>query len=300
MTPPRPPMTARDWAMLVLLGLLWGASFFFVGVAVPEIGPLPLVLLRVAIAAAALHLYLLVAGTSFRLALPMAGSFVVLALLNNVLPFSLMFAGQTAIGAGLASVINATTPFWTLVLANLVTADEKLTPARLAGVLLGVAGTAVMIGPGLAAGLGGPAWAKLALLGTALSYACAVLYARRFRDLPPPVVATGQLTASTLVMLPVVLLWSGTGGMVDAGAGAWAAVLGLALLSTGWAYILYFSLIRSAGATNTSLVTFLVPVSALLLGVLFLAERLEAFEIGGMVLIAAGLIAIDGRLLRRR
>lgn len=293
-------MNARDWAMLILLGAIWGGSFFFARVAVAEIPPLNLVLFRVAIAALVLHLYLAIAGPSFRLAFPMAASFVALALLNNIIPFTLMFVGQTELGAGLASILNATTPFWTMILANLVTDDEKLSWNKVAGVALGLAGTAVMIGPGLLAGLGGPVWAKAALIGTALSYACAGIYARRFRALPPQIVATGQLTASTVIMLPVVLLWHGPAGLFSASAPVWAAVLGLAVLATAFAYILFFSLLRSAGATNTSLVTLIVPVSAILLGAVFLAERLEIFEIAGMGLIAAGLLTIDGRLSRRR
>lgn len=293
-------MNARSWAMLFLLGAIWGGSFFFARVAVQEIAPLDLVLLRVAIAAAALHVYLLVAGPSFRLALPLAASFFGLALINNVIPFTLMFLGQTELGAGAASILNATTPFWTMMLANALTDDEKLSAAKLVGVGLGMAGAVVMVGPGVVAGLGGPVWAKLALVGTALSYGFAGIFARRFRALPPPVVATGQLSASTIIMLPVVFLWGNPAGIAQASASAWWSVLGLALLATAFAYILYFSLIRSAGASNTSLVTLIVPVSAILLGALFLGERLEPFELAGMALIGLGLLVIDGRLMRRR
>jgi drug/metabolite transporter (DMT)-like permease len=297
--PARHAMSARDWGMLVLLGAIWGGSFFFARVAVTEIPPLTLVLFRVGIAALALHLYLAVAGPSFRLAFPMAASFFLLAILNNIIPFTLMFAGQTELGAGAASILNATTPFWTMILANMLTADEKLSWNKVIGIGFGMAGTAVMIGPGVITDAGAPVWAKLALVGMALSYALAVIYARRFRALPPQVVATGQLTASTIIMIPVVLLWHGSEGLFAASQPVWAAVLGLAVLATSFAYILYFSLIRSAGATNASLVTLLVPVSAILLGALFLGERLEIFEMAGMGLIALGLITIDGRVFGR-
>ncbi|WP_353645421.1 DMT family transporter [Mesorhizobium sp. WSM2239] len=292
-------MTARDWAQLFLLGAIWGGSFFFARIAVAEIPPLTLVLFRVAIAAIALHLYLLARGPSFKLALPHAASFFLLALLNNVVPFSLIFAGQTVLGAGLASVLNATTPFWTLIVANMLTSDEKLSWNKVAGILLGIAGTAVMIGPGLIAGLGGPVWAKFALVGASLSYAFALIVARRFKGVPPAVVATGQLTASTVMMLPVVLAMHGTAGLFEASAPVWTAVLALALVSTAFAYILYFNVIASAGATNASLVTLIVPASAILLGIAFLGERLDLFELAGMALIAFGLVTIDGRLLRR-
>jgi drug/metabolite transporter (DMT)-like permease len=289
-------MTARDWCQLLLLGAIWGGSFFFARIAVAEIQPLTLVLFRVAIAAIALHVYLLARGPSFK---PHAAAFFLLALLNNVIPFSLIFAGQTVLGAGLASVLNATTPFWTLIVANALTSDEKLSWNKAAGILLGIAGTAVMIGPGLIAGLGGPVWAKFALVGASLSYAFALIVARRFKDVPPSVVAAGQLTASTAMMLPVVLIMHGTAGLFEASAPVWTAVLALALISTAFAYILYFNVIASAGATNASLVTLIVPASAILLGITFLGERLDLFELAGMALIALGLVTIDGRLFRR-
>jgi drug/metabolite transporter (DMT)-like permease len=290
-------MAFRDWIMLLVLGAIWGGSFFFARIAVAEIEPLTLVLFRVAIAAVALHLYLAVRGPSFRLALPHIRGFAALALLNNMIPFSLIFAGQTELGAGLASVLNATTPFWTVIFANTFTSDEKFSWNKLAGILLGIGGTAVMIGPGLLAGLGGPVWAKFALIGASVSYACAVIFAKRFRQVPPTVVATAQLTASTVMMVPVVLAVHGAVDLFAASAPVWAAVFALALLSTAFAYILYFSVIASAGATNASLVTLIVPVSAILLGALFLGERLEPFELAGMVLIGLGLVTIDGRML---
>ena len=297
---PPPAMTARSWALLILLGVIWGGSFFSVSIAVKEIPPLTLVLLRVGIAALALHLFLRLRGVSMAPALPYAGWFLVLGFFNNVVPFSLMFIGQTAIGAGLASVLNATTPFWTLLLAGVVFRFEKPTMNKLVGVLVGIAGTAVMIGPGLAAGIGGPVWAKLALIGTALSYSFAFVIARRFTGLPPLVVTTGQLTASALMMIPIALLHDGIDGFLHAGIGSWTAALALALVATAIAYFIFFELVRTAGPSNTSLVTMITPVTAVLLGALFLGERLEPFELLGMAIIAIGLVAIDGRLFSRR
>ena len=294
-----PAMSASTWGLLILLGAIWGASFFFARIAVAEVPPLALVLLRVSIAAAALQIYLAVAGPSFAGALPYAGRFFALALLNNVIPFSLIFAGQTQMGAGLASVLNATTPFWTLILAQLLTPDERLSPNKIAGIVLGIAGTAVMVGPGVVAGLGGPVWAKMALIGAALSYGFALILTRRsFTGIAPPLIATGQLTAATIIMLPVVFFYDGPSALIAGSAGVWASILALALISTAFAYIVYFRIIATAGATNASLVTLLVPVSAMLLGATFLGERLETFELAGMALIGAGLVVIDGRLLR--
>lgn len=294
------PMSLAVWGQLLLLGLLWGGSFFFARIAVADMPPLVLVFWRVLIAAVALHVWLRARGVNIRPILDHAGGFLALALLNNVIPFSLIFAGQTEIGAGLASVLNATTPFWTIIVANALTSDEKFSATKISGVLLGIAGTAVMIGPGLLAGLGGPVWAKLAIVGAAVSYAFAVVFAKRFRALPSTLVATGQLTASTLIMLPVMLVFYDYAEVFSGGRTTWLAVVALALASTAFAYFLYFSILASAGATNASLVTLIVPATAILLGALVLSERLELFEIGGMALIAAGLVTIDGRLFARR
>lgn len=295
-------MSLGTWVRLLLLGLIWGGSFFFARVAVAELHPLMLVLCRVTLAAATLHVYLAVAGPSFRLALPHWRGLLLLGVLNNVIPFSLIFTGQTVLGAGLASVLNATTPFWTLLVASQLTRDEPLSWNRMAGVLLGIAGTAVMILPGLQEGLDGPLYAKLALIGASISYAFALVVARRLRALPAPILATGQLTASTIVMAPAVL-FIGAGGADTAGMTVWAAVLGLAVLSTAIAYLLYFSIVAKSGATNASLVTLIVPVSAILLGTVFLGESMSLVEFAGMAIILVGLLAIDGRvigLFRRR
>ena len=200
-------------------------------------------------------------------------------ILNNVVPFSLIFLGQTQLGAGLASVLNATTPFWTLVIANMMTRDEKLSWNKVLGIVLGIVGTAIMIGPSLLVDLGAPAWAKFALIGASMSYAFALMVAKRLRELPSPVLATGQLTASTLIMLPIAFIGFGPAAMVSASGSVWLAAICLALLSTAFAYLLYFRLVSDAGATNASLVTLIVPVSAILLGTLFLGEHLAPIEI---------------------
>lgn len=289
-------ISVRDWSLIVLLGIIWGGAFFCGRIAVAEIPPLTLVMFRVTLAALALQCWLLITGPSFRLALPMAGSFFILALLNNLIPFSLMFAGQTEIGAGLASILTATTPFWTAMLANVFTQDEKLSAQKLTGIALGMLGTAVMIGPGLSDSLGGPLWAKMALIGTAISYGFGFIYARRFKAIPVPVVATGQLTAGAIIMIPTVLLVYGTDGMFEVSAPVWAAVFALAIIATAFAYIIWFRVLNSAGSTNTSLVTLIVPISAILLGAIFLGERLQSFELGGVFLIGFGLLIIDGRI----
>ncbi|CAN7365110.1 DMT family transporter [Rhizobium rhizogenes] len=292
-------MSASDWGQLLLLGGLWGGSFFFARIAVADIPPLALVLYRVSIAALVLHLWLRLRGISFAPALARPGSFLCLALLNNVIPFSLIFTGQTKIGAGLASVLYSTTPLWTILVANLLTADEKLSTNKLIGVALGIAGAAVMIGPGLLFQADGPTWAKLAVIGAAISYAFAVVYAKRFREITPSVVATGQLTASTILMAPIVFVLYRPESIVTSNISIWMAIGVLAVFTTAFAFILYFNIIASAGATNASLVTLLVPASAIVLGAAFLGERLELYEFAGLALIVSSLLLMDGRLFRR-
>lgn len=294
-------MGRREWAMLLALALLWGGSFFFNGVAVRALPSLTLVWLRVAVAALALQLVLRAAGQ----AMPRDGgswrAFLGMGLLNNALPFVLIVWGQHRIASGLASILNATTPLFTVLVAHLLTQDEKLTGAKAVGIAIGFAGTAAMIGPDALGGLGSDLAAQFACLGAALSYAFAGVYGRRFRrmGIPPLVTAAGQVSASAALLLPLVLLLDRPWLLAVPPAGVWAAVLGVALPSTALAYVLYFRILAAAGATNLLLVTFLMPVSAILLGVLGLGETLLARHLLGMAAIAAGLACIDGRLLRR-
>lgn len=292
-------MGALTWGLLVLLGLIWGGSFFFARIAVGEVPPLTLVFLRLSIAALALHVYI---GGRFGI-YPLLKSrwreFLVLGILNNALPHALIFFGQTRIGAGLAAILNATTPIWTVLIANYLTSDEKLSTAKIVGCLTGLLGTVILIGPGVTAGGGVPLWALLLPVIAAVSYGFAATYGKRFRSVAPPVIAAGQLTASSLVALPLSLVMDHPWTLAIPSVNAVAAILAIALLSTAFGYILYFRIMAAAGATNASLVTLLVPPGAILLGFLFLGERLEMTDIAGMALIGAGLVILDGRLHRR-
>jgi drug/metabolite transporter (DMT)-like permease len=290
------------WAMLVALSVLWGGSFLFGAIAVAEIPPLVLAWARVAIAACALALLAPLLGVRLPREFAAWRRFAVMGLLNNALPFSLIFWSQIDLGAGIAAIIVAATPLFTVLVAHAATADERLTAARLAGVLLGLAGVATMLAPTLPAGLAGPAPAYLACTAAALSYALAGVYGRRFRGLPAIVPATGQLAASALLLAPAA-------GLAARDLSAWpspqatAAVLALALASTALAYLLYFRILARAGATNVLLVTLLVPVSAVGFGIALLDERLDPRHWAGLALIGVGLAVIDGRplgILRRR
>lgn len=292
-------MNRREWAMLVTLSVLWGGSFFFAEIALESLPPLTIVTLRVGLAAITLWLVVLALKLPIPNSPPIWIAFLTMGLLNNVLPFSLIVWGQSQISSGLAAILNATAPLFGVIVAGILLRDESATPLKITGVVIGFAGVIVMMDLSSIATSG--LLAQLAILAAALSYACASVYGRRFKatGLNPILVAAGQVTGSTLLLLPIALWVDGNDHYANVPSQVWAAIISLAVFSTAAAYILYFKLLASAGATNILLVTLLVPVSAILLGWLFLEESLQTPHIIGMAMIALGLSAIDGRLWRR-
>lgn len=293
-------MTSTVWGMLILLSILWGGSFFFVGVAVSELPPLIIVTLRVSLAALTLWVIALLTGHRPPKDYRVWAAFLGMGLLNNVIPFLLIVWGQTQIASGLASILNAATPIFGVVVAGLFLPDEKPTPLKVLGVVIGFIGVVTMIG---LPALGGesPLLAQLAILGASTSYAFASVHGRRFKAMKISLImlAAGQVTASSLVLLPIALVVESPTLFANVSLHTWLAILGLAVVSTALAYMLYFKILELAGATNVLLVTLLVPVSAILLGVIFLDESLQPIHLIGMALIALGLSAIDGRLWQK-
>ncbi|WP_029059388.1 DMT family transporter [Stappia stellulata] len=296
-------MSLKNWSLLCLLALIWGGTFPLAKLAVAEIPPLVLVFARVAIAAVVLHIILRLRGLRFPLAPDMLLAFLAMGLLNNAIPFSLIFWGQTEVSASLASILNATTPIFTVIVASVVFSQEVLKANRVAGIALGFAGVAVLLSPGLF-GIGTePLWAKMLFLGAALSYAFAATFARRFSGVSILVAAAGQLTGSTLLMAPLAFwqasAWQGAGwSLAETSVQGWVAMALLGVLCTAFAYLIYFRLLREAGATNASLVTLLVPVTATAIGVAFLGEALSGLQFAGMAILLAGLCVLDGRVFK--
>jgi drug/metabolite transporter (DMT)-like permease len=292
-------MGTQEWSMLIALSVLWGGSFFFNGVAVKELPSLTIVLLRVGIAAVTLWTVLMLLNIRMPRMKGLWPAFFGMGLLNNAIPFALFVWGQHHIASGLAAILNATTPLFTVLVAHFLTRDEKLSTGKMAGVVLGLLGVILMLGTELLSGLGTGLVAQLACLGAALSYAFAGVFGRRFNRMgvPPLATATGQVSASSLVMLPLVLAVDHPWTLAPPSSGTWAALFAIGVASTALAYILYFRILAAAGTTNLMLVTFLIPVSAILLGSLLLDERLDAKHFAGMVMIGFGLALIDGRIL---
>jgi drug/metabolite transporter (DMT)-like permease len=287
-----------EWAMLLALSLIWGGSFLFNAVALRGFPPLTVVALRVGTGAACLWLVILVMGFAVPRDARIWLRFLVMGILNNAIPFTLIVWGQQFITSGLASILNATTPLFAVVAANLALPDEKLTVNRFAGVIVGLLGVVIIMGTGEVRIIGQHLWAELAVLLASISYALASIWGRRFGHIPPMVTAAGQVTASSLVMAPLAIWldepWRGT----SADLSAWAAAGCLGVVSTALAYGLYFAILKRSGATNIVLVTLLIAPSAVLLGAIFLEEAIAAGDMAGLLAIGMGLALIDGRLLR--
>jgi drug/metabolite transporter (DMT)-like permease len=292
-------MTVGEWGLLALLSLLWGGSFFLVGVAVKELPPLTLVTLRVGLAAALLWASAPLLGVRPPRSAKAVAALAALGFGNNALPFALIAWGQTHLLSGLASILNAATPLFSVLAAHVLTAEERLSRSKLFGSIAGLAGVAWLIGPDLLTGAG-DLWAELAVLAAALSYALSAIFGRRVRSLGlmPIDVAAGQATAATLYLAPLALLVDRPWTLPIPSGPVIASVLAIAAFSTALAYIIYFRILAGAGATNVLLVTLLVPATSVILGALFLHERLTALQVAGFALIALGLAFIDGRLPR--
>ena len=294
-----PTMSRATWGMLFLLSLLWGGSFFFIAVAVKGLPVFTIAWLRVALAGLVLWAVIWMQKEHIQWTRAGVIACIGMGVLNNAVPFTFIIYGQASIPSGLASILNATTPLFTVLAAHLLTADDKLNTPKIIGIGLGIAEVAVLVGPDVL-GSGAPVIAQLAVLCGALSYGLGGVWSRRFKTLPLPLpaiaIAAGQLTASTILMLPIMLVVDQPWAMPLPDFTPIAAVLGLAIVSTAYAYILFFRILELAGPTNVSLVTFLIPVSATLLGWAFLSERLGWAELSGAILIGAGLAAMDGRV----
>jgi drug/metabolite transporter (DMT)-like permease len=290
-------MTYQDWGLLLLLSFLWGGAFFFAAIAVRELPPLTVVVSRTGLAALALAVILRFRREDWPFKGRAFHAFFIMGLLNNLLPFSLLFWAQTMIPSGLASILNATTPIFSIVVAHFLLADERMAANKAIGIAFGFVGVVVLLGGNLLDSRGFALVGMLACLGAALSYGFAGAYGRSFKsmDFSATQIAFGQLTATTLMMVPIVSMIDRPWNLALPSPSVIASLVALAIASTALAYVIFFRLLASAGVVNTALVTLLIPVSAILLGALFLGETLALRHYAGMALIGAGLLAIDGR-----
>ncbi len=294
-------MTASQWSELVLLSLLWGGTYLYTALALREVDPFTIALCRTGLAVVFLYGAMLIARQSFPLTLSAWAAFAGMGIFNNVIPFSLIMWGQKEISSGLASILIAATPLFTVIVAHWTTDDEKMSVNKIAGVLIGISGVVVLIGPSIWTDTTLTLVSQIAGLGAALSYAIGGIFGRRFapHGYKPIVLTAGQLTMSTFVLAGISLIFGNPFALASAGMVTWGALLAIAIPATALAYLLYFRILTAAGATNIMLVTLLMPASAIVLGAIVLGERLAWWHFAGMALIALGLAAIDGRLFRR-
>ncbi len=291
--PTSPRLSPLAWTLLAALALVWGTSFLSNRAALPEVGVLSVVTLRVALGAAALWLWILIR----RIPLPrdqrLIGRFLLMGLLNNVTPFSLIVWGQKHIDSGLAAILNASTALFGVAIAAALFADERLTRNRAIGTALGFAGVTLAIGPGALSGFDLTSAGQIAVLGASASYGLAAAYARvAIRDLAPEIAAAGMLSGATLWMIPLTLALEGLPAQ-GWGISTWGALIWLGVGCSALAYLLYYRILAIAGAGNLLLVTLMIPPVAILAGSLVYHERLGLNALGGFALLAAGLVILN-------
>ena len=289
-------LDSKSIPMLLLLAVVWGGSFFFGEVALREVPPLTLTLHRVIWAVPILVLIVLFKGISVPRSPRIWGAYLVMGALNNAIPFSLLFWGQTQIESGLVSILNGTTAMFAAVVAGLLLPDEALTVKKVIGAGLGIAGVAFIMGPSALTNFNLSNLAQLAILGATLSYAFAGVWGKTALAGQLPLMnALGMLIGSTVLMIPIVLVFDGRPNLALS-LGVWGALIGMAVLSTALAYFLYFAILVRAGAANLLLVTLLIPPVAIGLGAVFLDERIGIEAWIGFVIIGLGFAVTDGRL----
>jgi drug/metabolite transporter (DMT)-like permease len=286
----------KGWLLIGLLALIWGGSFPATRLVVQDVPVLTAVAFRVSGGAICLWVWVLWRGLRPTGGWRGLGRFLVMGLLNNVIPFGLIVWGQQHIASGLAAILNSSTAIFTVGLAALILPDERLTARKALGVLLGILGVTLVIGPAVLASFDVTSLGQLAILGAGFSYASASIFARlTLRTEPPEVAAAGMLTAATLVMVPLALWHDGVPAL-HYGAPTWAALAYLATAATALAYLIFYAALQVAGAVNVSLVTMMIPPVSVLLGRLLFSESLSPLTLAGFVTLAAGLVVIDGRL----
>ena len=296
---PSPTIDLTSGLLLLALATVWGGSFFFAEVALREVPPLTIALHRVFWAVPALYFVVWWQGIEIPKSIKVWLCYLVMGALNNAIPFSLIFWGQTSIGSGLASILNGTTAVFGAVVAGVLLSDEPLTPRKIVGALFGVLGVAVIMGIDALTHFSLQNLGQLAIIGAALSYAFAGVWGKRFLSSYPPILnALGMLVGSTIIMMPVAIFTDGVPVMALTSE-VWASLVALAIASTAVAYLLYFRILVRAGSANLMLVTVLIPPIAITLSVVFLGEKLGLGALMGFVIIALGLAITDGRLLAR-
>jgi drug/metabolite transporter (DMT)-like permease len=285
-----------EWFLLIILSAIWGGSFYFFAVIIKELPVFTIVFFRVFLATLALWLVVLVTKQQLPDFKKTWHNFFLMGLFNNVVPFSLIVWGEQRVAPGLAAVLNATTPFFAVIIAHLSTQHENLTWNRMAGAIVGLTGVAALVGLDAVKNLGTDLVFQIAIVGASLSYGICTIFGRKLTGSTPLVTAATQTGVSSIMLFPLMLIIDHPFGLAMPSLNATLSLITLALLCTAIAYLIFFNIVKRAGMTNVTLVTFLVPISAMLLGAFFLNEQISIRHFLGMAVIGVGLALIDGRI----
>ena len=293
-------MTRQAWMLLLLLSLIWGASFLFIEIALKVMGPVTLVFFRVLVGAFCLLAYLRIRQKTLPTSIGFWAPVFMMGLLNNVIPFSLISYGQVFITGGMASIINANTAFFGVIVAAVTLADERLEWRRLIGVLIGISGVIIVVGPHNLIDFNPTSIGQLAVVGATLSYAIASVWAKlRLNGYDSELIACGMLIAATILMAPL-MFWIDGMPLFSISLSLVGVFIGLGAVGTSIAYLLYFRILKMAGASNLMLVTIIVPIFAVILDAMVLSQFISFADMIGFIIVAIGLAIMDGRLGRQK
>jgi len=291
-------MKSKDWLMIVCLGSLWGSSFFFIELLLEILSPFLIVYLRVALAAILLLFILLIKQVKVALNVSLIFNLFIMAMLNNVLPFLLIAYGQQSVTGGLASILNANTSLLTILIAPFLIPSEKLSFNRVSGAIIGIFGVIIAVGYENIFQIYENNLGKYLILLATLSYALASVWAKlRLDGVPALISATGMLTGSAIILTPFAFFYN-FDELANLSLSAFSMSALFAILCSVLAYIIYFKILESAGASNLLVCTVIIPPSAILLNLLFLNQAVSQSELIGLLIILVGLIVLDGRYIK--
>ena len=290
-----------DWILFLALGFFWGSSYLFIKIGIETLPPFSLIAGRLLIGALLLGAVLLMAREPLPREPRVYGHLVVMAVVNIAVPFTLITWGEQHIDSALASILNATVPLFTIILAALAFHDEAVTVSRLAGLAIGFLGVVILVGRGLSGTLGeGSVLGELAMIGSSIAYAIGNVYARRnTRGLRPMIPAFFQVFFALCMTATLALLLEEPWSLAPAPEAVFSVVW-LGLLGSGLAYLVFFRLLRDWGSTRTSMVAYLLPVVGIALGVAVLGETINVRVIAGTILVIGGVALVNSRRGSRR
>ena len=291
-------MNNKTWLLVILLGFIWGSSFLFTEILLNYINPVLIVFFRVSLASIILIIYVLFfTNLKFNLSKEILLTFFTMGLLNNVIPFLLIAYAQETITGGLASILNANTSFFTIFLASLLLKDEKLTNYRLLGIIIGIIGVVVIVGFENLSELKNYNFGIVLMLFSCLSYSFAGIFAKtKLKNIHPTIAATGMLSMSTIILFPIIIIYNGN-ELININSKILYYSCMFAFICSVVAYFLYFKILETNGAGNLLICTIIIPPSSILLNAFFINEIIKIYELIGLIIITAGLIILDGRII---